>query len=196
VGADSAVGAGVARILGRLPALAGLVLVALTAGGCASEAAQRGSPTPSIAPSAVGSGSSGSLTLTGALTGNLAFGAQRSAAGCPSPGFSSVQGANDLEGEVDFGSGFSEIYLEFAGVPGANTLPFSGETTTPGPRFVTVETASGDSEWYAGQMSPTSSGTLTLSSGTNGSIRGSVDATLAPLRGSSQSLHVSGTWDC
>ena len=72
-------------------------------------------------------------------------------------------------------------------------MPLGGES---GLGMVSVGSASGTSDWEAGQESPTSSGTLTLSQGTAGSIDGSVDATLAPMKGSSTPLHISGGWTC
>jgi hypothetical protein len=66
----------------------------------------------------------------------------------------------------------------------------------PGPPGTVEIVANGADEWSAGQSTPTSSGTLTLSETSGGAVRGSVDASLTPLRGSSAQLHVSGGWSC
>ena len=147
-------------------------------------------------------GASGSLTLSGARSGVVGAGPQRPAADrlpCQAMPEPSMRGGTmpsgtpiTLEGEVDFGSGQSQVFLRFLGGLGTSAMPLPGDTQ---PGSVSVSSASGVS-WEAGQSNPASSGTLTLSQAAGGTIRGSVDATLAPSRGASTALHVSGSWVC
>jgi hypothetical protein len=148
-------------------------------------------------------GPSGSLSLSGALSGVVSVGPQRPAVDrlpCqpmqePSLSNGRTMPAGTpitLEGEVDFDSGQSQVFLRFVGGLGASRMPLAGDTQ---PGSISLSSASGAS-WEAGQSSPTSSGTLTISQAADGTIHGSVDATLAPSRGSSTTLHVSGSWTC
>jgi hypothetical protein len=100
-----------------------------------------------------------------------------------------------LKGVVDFGSTSPAVVLTFVGAPTTWTLPLPGESRVPGPPGSVGISANG-ADWWAGQSSPTSSGTLTLSLTGGGTIHGSVDASLAPLRGSSIPLHIAGSWSC
>ncbi len=125
------------------------------------------------------------------MTGRVTAGPQDSDTGCSIADISTTGVAPPpptqvaLTGTVDFSDDSSTVALRFTGGPGTFTLPLSGELTTPGPPGFVEIIGYGSSEWAAGQSSPTSSGTLTLSrtsTGTTGTIHGSVDAWLAPLR--------------
>lgn len=161
----------------------------LTSTSCASGTP----PTPSLATP--GQTPSGSLTLSGAIIATVTAGTQNSRAGCraisqmPPPPATNI--TFFLTGEVDFGSGLSVVVLRFMGVAGTTKLPLPGESL---PGFVVIATSG--SEWHAGQSSPTSSGTLTLARSGGGAIHGSVDASLAPLRGSAAHLLLAGSWNC
>ena len=156
-----------------------------------------------------GSGSSvapgGSLTLSGSMSGRVTAGTQDSNTGCFITDISTTGLASPsppevaLTGVVDFSADSSSVALRFTGAPGTFALPLSGELAAPGPPGFVEITGYGSSEWTAGQSSPTSSGTLTLSTtstGTTGTIHGSVDAWLAPLGATTARLHVVGTWSC
>lgn len=138
----------------------------------------------------------GALTLSGALSAALPAGSQDSSAGCrvitQTPPPPATNKTVLLTGEVDFGSGASAVVLRFSGVDGMTKLPLPGESI---PGFVEI-ISGGTADWYAGPSSPASSGFLTLSGSTGGTIHGSVDATLAPMRGSTAPLHVAGSWHC
>ncbi len=118
--------------------------------------------------------------MSGALTGTFTQGA---AVGC---GALTSPGPAQLNGEVDFG----DLRLHFLGSAGSDTLPLGGHTLG----LVTVSTAS--STWSAGQDSPASAGTLTLSQRAGDVIQGSIDATFTPDNGSTGTLHVTGSWSC
>jgi len=118
--------------------------------------------------------------VSGALTGTFTQGA---AVGC---GAITSPGPTLLNGEVDFG----DLRLRFLGSAGSDKLPLGGETLG----LVDVSTAS--NSWSAGQDSPASLGTLTLSERAGDVIQGSIDATLTPDNGSTGTLHVTGSWSC
>jgi hypothetical protein len=157
------------------------------------------------AGSASGVAPGGSLTLSGSMTGRVTAGVQNSDAACFITDISTTGLAPPpptevtLTGTVDLSADSSSVALRFTGAPGTFTLPLSGELTAPGPPGFVEITGYGSSEWAGGQSSPASSGTLTLSTtptGTTGTIHGSVDAWLAPLRATTAPLHVVGTWSC
>jgi hypothetical protein len=150
--------------------LGGVALIALVIASCSSASAA--SRTPATA--------TGSLTVSGALTGTFTQGA---AVGC---GAITSPGPTQLNGEVDFG----DLRLRFLGSAGSDKLPLGGETLG----LVDVSTAS--NSWSAGQDSPASLGTLTLSERAGDVIQGSIDATLTPDNGSTGTLHVTGSWSC
>ena len=148
--------------------LCGVALLAvLGASACSS------GPSPSDSPG-------GSLTLSGALAGTFA---QSTASGCSA---ATSPGPGQLSGQVSFG----DLRLRFLGTPGSTTLPLGGQG------LGLIEISNSSSSWSAGQDSPSSLGTLTLSQRAGGAIQGSTDATLTPDNGSSQTLHVKGTWSC
>jgi hypothetical protein len=91
-----------------------------------------------------------------------------------------------LNGEVDFG----DLRLHFFGFAGSDKLPLGGD----GLGLVDVSTAS--NSWSAGQDSPASLGTLTLSQRAGDVTQGSIDATLTADTGSTGTLHVTGSWSC
>jgi hypothetical protein len=130
--------------------------------------------------SATSPDASGSLNLSGALSGTFA---QSTASGCFAM---TTPGPAQLSGEVDFG----DLRMRFLGTPGSITLPLGGQ----GLGLVDISAAS--SSWSAGQDSPASRGTLTLSQQPGHVIEGSIDATLIPDYGSTQTLHISGGWSC
>jgi hypothetical protein len=166
----------------------------VSATGCgASSTPTTGTPAGSAAPT-------GALTLSGAMTATMTAGSQHTGWGCRVINLPPVPPATtpvdtSLTGEVDFDSSSGAIVLAFSGAATTLTLPLPGELTVPGPPGSVAVSANG-ADWSAGQSSPTSSGTLTLSLTRGGTIHGSVDANLAPLRGSSAQLHVAGSWNC
>lgn len=131
---------------------------------------------------------SGSLVLSGAITETVTAQSRGSTRGCRALGPS-------LQGEVDFGSGASTISVRFEGPPGTTRLPLEGRAT-PGVYFVEIVAASSGALWRAGQDTPAGVGTLMLSQDGSGAVRGSVDTALAPLRGTSSTLHAKGSWIC
>lgn len=143
-----------------------------------------------------GSTSTGALTLSGAITATVTAGSQDARAGCRTISQAPLPPATNittfLTGEVDFGSGADAVVLSFQGVAGSTHLPLPGDSVPGAVEIISAGTA----DWYAGQSSQTSSGTLTLSGSGSGTIHGAVDASLAPLRGSSAQLHVAGSWSC
>lgn len=194
-------------LLSSVVAVAAAVIIALPVGlslilrsGGAAPAATPGAHLGSVAPN-------GTLALSGAITATVTAGTQHTGSGCrvisstPAPPATTpalpatTPVSTTLKGEVDFGSGSSAVVLTFFGGPTTWTLPLSGESQVPGPPGAVGISASG-ADWWAGQSSPTSSGTLTLSVSEGGTIHGSVDASLAPLRGSSTPLHIAGSWNC
>lgn len=84
------------------------------------------------------------------------------------------------------------MVLSFQGVAGITRMPLPGASIPASVGIIGASTG----EWYAGQSSPSSSGTVTLSGSGRGAIHGSVEASLALLRGSSSQLHVAGSWNC
>ena len=179
--------------LGTLPLLA-LLVTSTSCGSGTAPAGSLGAPGGSVAPQ-------GSLTLSGAITATVTAGTQDTRAACrvvKSPPLPPATTPIDvsLTGEVDFGSGSTRVVLSFLGAPTTLTLPLPGELKVPGPPGLVGISANGTAAWSAGQSSPTSSGTLTLSVIGGGRIHGSVDASLAPLRGSSAQLHIAGSWNC
>ena len=181
----------------RLIALRGtfaVVALFLASTSCgAVPASSSGAQGGSVAPR-------GTLTLSGAMTATLTVGTQHTGTGChvtsstpPPPATNPV--STTLTGEVDFGSSSPAVVLTFLGAPTTWTLPLPGESSVPGPPGAVGISAKG-ADWWAGQSSPTSRGTLTLSLTSGGTIHGSVDASLAPLRGSSTPLHIAGSWSC
>ena len=175
-------------------ALLALLATSTSCGSDSAPAASLGALGGSFAPQ-------GSLTLSGAMTATVTAGAQDTKASCrvvKTPPLPPATAPIDvsLTGEVDFGSGSTRVVLTFLGAPTTLTLPLPGELTVPGPPGLVGINANGTAVWSAGQSSPTSSGTLTLSVIGGGKIHGSVDASLAPMRGSSAQLHIAGSWSC
>lgn len=177
------------RSLGALPVLALLV----TSTGCGSGTAtgSPGSPGGSVTPN-------GELTLSGVIAGTLTAGTQASTSGCrvlsstpPPPATTPI--SVTLLGTVDFGSGSSAVVMGFGGGPESWTLPFPGESKGSGPPGF-VDITGNAAEWRVGQG--IGSGTVALARSGSGTIHGSVDAILAPVRGSSSQLHVAGSWSC
>jgi hypothetical protein len=143
----------------------------------------------------------GSLMLSGAITSIVTAGNQDTGAGCAATTITTGLPPTTppevaLTGTVDFSSGTTSVALRFMGAPATFNLPLPGELQVPGPPGFVEVIANGSGEWSAGQSSPTSSGTLTLSKTTSGAIHGSVDAILAPLRATTTPLHIVGTWTC
>lgn len=176
------------------PLLVLMIAAVLTSCGPASETA------PHVGTGNARAIPSGTLTLSGAITATVKAATHGDAAGCkvltftpPPPATTPID--TSLTGQLAFGSGATAMELQFSGAPTTLQLPLPGELTVPGPPGMLSISAAG-ATWLAGQDSPTSSGTLTLSQPTGGTIRGVVDATLAPLRGSSGALHVVGDWSC
>lgn len=154
--------------------------------GCGSTPHTR---SPSGGPSSLGTATravSGSLQLSGAIAEHVTASAQRPSASCH------LASPPQLS-EVDFGSGSSLVVLQFLGASGTNELPLPGNGL--GPADVTVQNTSG-AEWGAGQDFPESEGTLTLHQGSDGGVDGQVSATLEPVRNSTQTLKVTGQWQC
>jgi hypothetical protein len=145
----------------------GFALLALFAAACSSGS------TPSDSPI-------GSVTLSGALAGTFAQGAMLGCSVMTSPG------PPQLSGEVNFG----DLRFRFLGFAGSTTLPLGGQS------LGLVDISNVSSSWSAGQDSPSSFGTLTLSRRTRGVIQGLIDATLTPDQGSTQTLHIKGSWSC
>lgn len=145
----------------------GVALVALAATACSTGPA-------TIAPA------NGSVTLSGALSGTFD---ESATPGC---GATASSGPTVFNGDINF----HDISLRFLGFSGSNNMPLGGN----GLGLITIDTASGS--WSAGQDAPMSLGTLTLSQHAGGVIQGSVNATLIPLQGSTQTLHVTGHWFC
>ena len=150
--------------------------------------------------SSSGSTPRGSLTLTGPVNEHVAQRTPDAQAWChtstftpPPPALSPLM--TTLEGVVHFGSGSGAIALQFVGGPGQWTLPLPGGTSNTGPPGSVVVTVNGR-EWSGGQGSPASNGSLTLSGGSGRSIRGSLNATLAPSSTDPAGLKVVGTWIC
>ncbi len=150
--------------------------------------------------SSSGSALRGSLTLTGSVNEHVAQRTPDAQAWCqastftpPPPALSPLM--TTLEGVINFGSGSGAVSLHFVGGPGPWTLPLPGETSYPGPPGSVVVTVNGD-EWSGGQSNPGSTGSLTLSGGSGRSIRGSLNATLAPSSTGPAGLKVVGTWSC
>jgi hypothetical protein len=142
----------------------------------------------------------GSLTLTGAVGEHVAQRTPDAQSWChasmftpPPPALSPLM--TTLEGVVHFGSASGAVSLHFVGGPGLWELPLPGETTYPGPPGSVVVTVNGR-QWSGGQSSPASSGSLILSDGSARSIRGSLNATLAPSSTDAAGLKVVGTWTC
>jgi hypothetical protein len=163
-------------------------LAALALGAC-------GGPAPSS-----GTTPRGSLTLTGAVNEHVAQRTPDPKAWChasmftpPPPALSPLM--MTLEGVVYFGSGSGAVAPHFVGGPGLWTLPLPGETSYPGPPGLVVVTVDGR-QWFGGQSSPASSGSLILSGGSGRSIGGSMKATLAPSAPDAANLEVVGTWIC
>ena len=129
----------------------------------------------------------GSLTLSGAITRTVTAGTQKAGTGCSivdiSTGLASPPPADlELTGTVDFSAGSTDVALKFLGGVGTFKLPLAGELQSPGPPGSVAIVAANSETWAAGQDSPMSSGTITLSKTTTGTIHGSVDANLAALR--------------
>ena len=171
-----------------LPRMGLLSLAALAITACGGPASSSGS-TPR-----------GSLTLTGPVNEHVAQRTADAQAWCqtstftpPPPALSPLM--TTLEGVVHFGSGSGAISLHFVGGPGQWTLPLPGETSSPGPPGSVVVTIN-SVEWSGGQGSPASTGSLILSGGSGRSIRGSLNATLAPNSTDPAGLKVVGTWIC
>lgn len=118
--------------------------------------------------------------MSGALSGTFA---ESTVLGCLA---TTNLGPTELSGEVNFG----DVRLRFLGTPGSITLPLGGES------LGLIDISTGSSGWSAGQDSPASRGTLTLSQRAGHVIEGSIDATLIPDYGSTQTLHISGGWSC
>lgn len=187
-------------LLSSVVAVAAAVIIAVPVGlslilrsSGAAPASTSGAQGGSVAPS-------GTLALSGAITATVTARTQHTGSGCrvisstPAPPATTPVGTT-LTGEVDFGSSSLAVVLTFLGAPTTWTLPLPGESSVPGPPGSVGISANG-AEWWAGQSSPTSSGTLTLSLTSGGTIHASVDASLAPLRGSSTPLHIAGSWSC
>ena len=171
-----------------------LLALFLTSTSCgAAPAPSSGTRAGSVAPN-------GTLALSGAMTATVTAGTQHTGYGCrvinsPPVPPATTPVETSLTGEVDFHSSSTVVVLTFSGAATTWTLPLPGEWTVPGPPGTVAVSANG-AGWSAGQSSPTSSGTLTLSLTRSGAIHGSVDANLAPLRGSPAQLHVAGSWNC
>jgi hypothetical protein len=187
-------------VLSSLVAVAAAVIIAVPVGlslvlrsGGAATATTSGAQGGSVVPN-------GTLVLSGAITATVTAGTQQTGLGCrvidstPAPP-ATTPIDKSLTGEVDFDHGAALVVLTFSGAATTSTLPLPGELKGPGPPG-TVGISANGREWSAGQSSPTSSGTLTLSVSEGGTIHGSVDASLAPLRGSSTPLHIAGNWNC
>lgn len=166
-----------------------LPLAALAIAACGGPASPSGTTPPR-----------GSLTLTGAVSEHVAQRTPDAQSWChasmftpPPPALSPLM--TTLEGVVHFGSGSGAVSLHFVGGPGLWELPLPGETTYPGPPGSVVVTVNGR-QWSGGQSSPASSGSLILSDGSARSIRGSLNATLAPSSTDAAGLKVVGTWTC
>ena len=171
----------------------GLSLILRSGGNSAAPATTSGAQGGSVAPN-------GTLALSGAITATATARTQHTGSGCrvisstPAPPATAPVGKS-LTGEVDFDDGSAVVVLTFSGAATTLTLPLPGELKVPGPPGTVGISVSG-ADWSAGQSSPTSSGTLTLSLASGGTIHGSVDASLTPLRGSSTPLHIVGSWFC
>jgi predicted component of type VI protein secretion system len=161
-----------------------VVAVMLGLTGCSSTPPTT-SPTPNLPGTLV---AHGSLTLSGAISGTLAAMAQGQQNSCSSTG-------NTIQGAVQFGAGSDAVVVHFQGVPGTTNLPLPG-ASTPGATVVTVFTLSESASWVAAQFEATSGGQVTFSAATDGLISGSINATLAPVKGSVGSLHLQGHWTC
>lgn len=147
----------------------------------------------------------GSLVFTGAITATVAENTQ-TRADCQMTTSTPLPPATDpvvvtLTGRVSFGSGSGAVSLTFAGGPGTWNLPLPGEIkpVSPGvigtPALVRI-TSAGGAVWTAGQDSPASSRTVTLSKSGTGAVHGAIDAVLAPVGESSATLHATGAWSC
>jgi hypothetical protein len=187
-------------LLNSVVAVVAAVIIAVPVG--LSLLLRSGGAAPASTPGALGGSvaPNGTLALSGAITATVTARTQHTGSGCrvisstPAPP-ATTPVDKSLTGEVDFDHGTAVVVLTFSGAATTMTLPLPGELKVPGPPG-TVGISANGAEWSAGQSSPTSSGTLTLRVSDGGTIHGSVDATLAPLRGSSTPLHIAGSWNC
>jgi hypothetical protein len=189
-------------LLSSVVAVAAAVIIAVPV-GLGLILRSGGNPAPPASTAGVRGGSvapNGTLTLSGAITATVTARAQHTGSGCrvisstPLPPATTPVDTS-LTGDVDFAYGSAVVVLTFSGAATTLNFPLPGNLKVQGPPG-TVGISVNGTDWSAGQSSPTSSGTLTLSLGTGGRIFGAVDASLAPLRGSLTPLHVAGSWSC
>lgn len=164
---------------GRLAAglrYAAVASVALVLAGCSGTAASSPAEKPK---------STGSLQVSGAISGTLTETASQSGIAC-------TAGNGQFNGTVQFDGDGTRLVLTFLGGPGTTSLPLPGNKP---PAIVSIRDSKG-ATWSAGQVAPTSHGELTLSSGPGTGVQGSLNAALAPGREGASTLEAHGEWVC